>query len=140
LLIWLMSYLLHYWFVVVKRIFLFVLFTFVYLAILDSFTVYDASLPMVRTFIISLIAFGLLHFVKEINREKIRFPRGKKTAAWLISVMAVVLLASAAGYASPKYAPQWPDPVPFIKNRASEAGFAGFGLTIQKVGYGTDDS
>ncbi|MDY0406580.1 hypothetical protein P5G51_015495 [Virgibacillus sp. 179-BFC.A HS] len=36
-LIWLMSYLIHYWFVYVKRILLFVIMTFVYLSVLDVF-------------------------------------------------------------------------------------------------------
>ena len=53
LLVWMMSYLLYYWFVQMKRIFLFVLLTFLYLTGLDTFTLYDARWCVVRTFIIS---------------------------------------------------------------------------------------
>src|SRR5690625_6257423 len=64
LLIWLISYLIHYWFVEVKRIFVFVILTFIYIMILDTFTHYDAVLPIIRTFIISFLALGVTNFVK----------------------------------------------------------------------------
>src|SRR5690625_371446 len=49
LLIWLLSYLIHYWFVVAKQIFLFMLLTFIYLTVLNTFTDYDAGLAVVRS-------------------------------------------------------------------------------------------
>ncbi|PAV27815.1 hypothetical protein CIL05_19905 [Virgibacillus profundi] len=139
LLIWLMSYLLHYWFVVMKRIFLFVLLTFIYLAILDTFTIYDAGMPMVRTFIISFIALGIANFMKELDKESIRFTWIKKTPIWLIPLVVIVLFSTVIGFAAPKLEPQWPDPVPFLKSTAENAG-SGSGSGVQKVGYGEDDS
>ncbi|CDQ41695.1 MULTISPECIES: transglutaminase TgpA family protein [Virgibacillus] len=140
LLIWLMSYLLHYWFVVMKKILLFVLLTFVYLAILDTFTVYNGALAIIRAFIISFIALGVANFSKEMDREAISFPWMRKSAAWMIPIIAIVAFSSAVGFAAPKYDPQWPDPVPFIQSSAENAGIAGEGSVVQKVGYGEDDT
>ncbi|MBY7142525.1 transglutaminase domain-containing protein [Virgibacillus sp. NKC19-3] len=141
LLIGLMSYLLHYWFVVMKRIFLFVLLTFIYLAVLDTFTVYDGDMAMVRTFIISFIALGIANVMKELDKESIDFSWIKKTPIWAIPLVVTVLIASLIGYAAPKLEPQWPDPVPFIQSTAENAGYHGAGGgSVQKVGYGEDDS
>lgn len=141
LLIWLMSYLLHYWFIVMKRIFFFVLLTFSYLTILDTFTVYDADMAIIRTFILSFIALGMTNFFKEVDREDIRFSWLKNSAVWAVPVIAVVLFATLVGYAAPKFDSQWPDPVPFIKSTAENAGsFDSGGEGVQKVGYGDNDS
>lgn len=137
-LIWLMSYLLHYWFIVMKRILLFVLLTFVYLTVLDTFTAYDADFPIVRTFIIAFIALGIANFMKEMEKESIRFTWIKGTPVWLLPMVAVVLLSALVGYAAPKFEPQWPDPVPFIQGVAG--GNGGANAVVQKVGYGEDDS
>ncbi|OZU87662.1 hypothetical protein CIL03_14940 [Virgibacillus indicus] len=140
LLIWLMSYLLHYWFVVMKRIFLFVILTFVYLAILDTFTIYGAEMSIIRTFIISFIALGIANFMKEIDRESIRFTWIKRTPIWIIPLISIVLFSSLIGFAAPKFDPQWPDPVPFLKSTAENAGSSNSGSAVQKVGYGEDDT
>src|SRR5690625_3177427 len=140
ILIWLMSYLLHYWFVAMKRIFLFVMLTFIYIAVLDTFTVYDAGMPMVRTFTIAFIALGIANFMRELNKEGIQFKWVKKTPIWLIPLLVTVFFASIIGYAAPKAPPQWPDPVPFIQSAAENAGAGNGGEAVQKVGYGEDDS
>src|SRR5690606_22104194 len=69
LLIWLMSYLLHYWFVQMKRIFLFIFLTFVYITVLDTFTMYDATFAIIRIFVISLVALAMSNFNRELERE-----------------------------------------------------------------------
>src|SRR5690625_955131 len=140
ILIWLMSYLLHYWFVVMKRIFLFVLLTFIYIAVLDTFTVYDAAMPMVRTFVIAFIALGIANFMRELNKEGIQFRWVKKTPIWLIPLVVTVIFSSIIGYAAPKAPPQWPDPVPFIQSAAQNAGNGIGSGPVQKVGYGEDDT
>ncbi|MCT2536778.1 DUF4129 domain-containing protein [Aquibacillus koreensis] len=140
-LLWLMSYLLYYWFVVANRIFLFILLTFVYLTILDTFTTYSANAAIVRTFIISLIAMGISSISKEITREAIKQVNVKKLALWFIPLFVVIFSSTVIGYASPKLNPQWPDPVPFFTSTAEHAGFgSGGGNAVQKSGYGENDS
>ncbi|WP_404451301.1 DUF3488 and transglutaminase-like domain-containing protein [Virgibacillus necropolis] len=141
LLIWLMSYLIYYWFVAMNRIFLFVVLTFVYIAVLDTFTVFDADSAIVRIFIISFIALGVASFLREMDRESIRFLWMKKAAVWMVPLIGVVLLSSIVGFAAPKLEPQWPDPVPFIKSAADGAGSSmDTGSTFRRVGYGEDDT
>ncbi|GAA0598887.1 DUF4129 domain-containing transglutaminase family protein [Virgibacillus siamensis] len=141
ILIWLMSYLLQYWFIIMKRIFLFILLTFIYLTVLDTFTVYEADTAIVRTFIVSFIALGMTSLFKEIDQEAIHFSWMKKQTVWIAPLVVVVMFSTLVGYAAPKFDPQWPDPVPFIKSAAENAGGSGEGSSvIQKVGYGNDDT
>ncbi len=138
LLIWLMSYLLHYWFVVMKRVLLFVLLTFIYLAVLDTFTIYDGGMAIVRTFFLAFVALGMANLMKEMSRESTRLHRMRKNPIWILPLIAMVLFSTLVGFAAPKLSPQWPDPVPFIKSTAENAGNLEGG--VQKVGYGEDDS
>lgn len=142
LLIWLMSYLLYYWFVVTRRIFLFMVLTFIYLTILDTFTMYDADYAIIRTFIISLFALGVSNFSREMDKEAIDYKSVKRTTAWLIPLVGIILVAGTIGYAAPKFSPQWPDPVPYLTSTAENAGEgdAGIGPGMKKVGYGENDS
>lgn len=138
LLIWLMSYLLHYWFVVMKRVLLFVLLTFVYLTVLDTFTIYDGGMAIVRIFFLSFIALGMANLMKELNSESLRLQKMRKNPIWILPLISMVLFSTLVGFTAPKFSPQWPDPVPFIKSTAENAG--NFEGGVQKVGYGEDDS
>ncbi|MYL55503.1 peptidase [Pontibacillus yanchengensis] len=138
LLLWLMSYLLYYWFVVSKRINFFVILTFIYLTVLDTFTVYDGKVAIIRAFLISLLVMGLSSFIKELDRESIQLKGKRAYQAWLLPLLVLVFSSTVIGYAAPKQTPQWPDPVPFIKSAANNVG--GSGDKVQKVGYGMNDS
>lgn len=137
--IWLMSYLLHYWFLQMKRIFLFILLTFVYITILDTFTTYDATIAIVRTFVISFVALAMANFNRELEREKIAFSKLKRKARWSVPLVLTIVISVVIGVAAPKFAPIWPDPVPFIESAASGFGSSG-GSVVRKVGYGENDS
>lgn len=139
LLIWLMSYLVYYWFVERKQILLFILLTFIFIALLDTFTAYHANIPIIRTFIISLFALGLNHFLKEITIESLPTTTFNKTPLWMLPLIGSILLFASLGYAMPKFNPQWPDPVPFLTGSSDYPNFSG-SKTTRKVGYGEDDS
>ncbi|MDY0395584.1 transglutaminase-like domain-containing protein [Virgibacillus halophilus] len=135
-LIWLMSYLIHYWFVYVKRVFLFILMTFVYLTVLDVFTAYDSSIAVIRTFIFSFLALGLTSFSRLVQKEQIHFAWKKNVLYWLLPLVLTVFATSIVGFAAPKTEPKWPDPVPFLREVTGTNGDG----PIQKVGYGEDDT
>lgn len=139
LVIWLMSYLIHYWFIEVKRIFLFVLLTFIYISVLDTFTAYNANTAVIRVFIISFIAFGMASFFKEVAKESIHFPWLRKSYLVVFPLISIVFLSAFIGYITPVFEPQWPDPVPFITGASKNAQDKS-NTTIKKVGYGEDDS
>ena len=140
ILLWLMSYLLYYWFIVAQRLFFFVLFTLIYVTVVDTFTFYDGHWAIIRTFVLAMVALGLSSFSLEMDKESVSFPRMSKAHLWVLPLLAVVLFSTVAAYASPKLAPQWPDPVPFIKNAAGGSGDGDGNGGVQKVGYGENDS
>lgn len=134
-----MSYLLHYWFVQMKRIFLFIFLTFVYITVLDTFTLYDATFAIIRIFIISLVALAVTNLNRDLEKEKISLERIKQKTKWTLPILLTLVFSVLLGLVAPKLNPQWPDPVPFLESAAEQVGGSG-GSTVQKVGYGEDDS
>lgn len=139
LIIWIMSYLIFYWFVLMRKIFLFIFFTFIYLTVLDTFTIYDGKWPIIRVFIIAFLSLGMVHFSKLVEKETLSFPWLEKSHKWALPLIGVVLFATIFGYSTPKFSPQWPDPIPYIKSAASQ-GVGSSGTGVRKVGYGENDS
>ena len=125
-----------------RRMLWFVLLTITYLAVLDTFTVFDASGAIVRTFV---LGFSLLIFL-QMSRN--RNSAGSQEAAhkqrspfiWMVSGTGVMLLCTFIAVIAPKAGPAWPDPVPFMAeysfgdNQASNSG------SIRRSGYGSSDS
>ena len=141
-LLWLVSYLMHYWLIQTRRIFLFFLITVIYVSILDTFTVYDAKFAIIRTVFIGLILIGILRMMKIIETQGFSLLKGKFPILWVAPLSGVIALSSALGYVAPKASPIWPDPVPFIQNmsgKGEEEGL-GNGRGIAKIGYGENDS
>src|SRR5699024_5649857 len=87
---------------------------------------------------LSFLTLGLTNFFKEVEKEGIQFIWSKRITRWLIPILSIVLLSTLVGYAAPKFNPKWPDPIPFLQNATGTIG--GSGSTIQKVGYGSDDT
>ncbi|WP_096271666.1 transglutaminase domain-containing protein [Paucisalibacillus globulus] len=139
IIIWLMSYLIYYWFVQVKRVMIFSVLTFIYITLLDTFTVYNADWSIFRTFVIAFLALGIVNVLKEIQSESLQTYRLSTRPLWILPLVAIVLFSSVVGYAAPKLDPQWPDPVPFLQSAVNGSGI-GTGGVIQKVGYGENDS
>ncbi|WP_235062674.1 transglutaminase TgpA family protein [Thalassobacillus devorans] len=140
-LLWLMSYLLYFWFVVAKRIFLFVLMTFIVITVMDTFTEYNGQWAIVRTFLIALVALGVSSFFKEMEKEQITLLGMNRLRRWVIPMTGLILLSTVVGYAVPKPGPQWADPVPYLESAVGGSGGTGVGgKGIQKIGYGEDDS
>ncbi|MGA4722445.1 transglutaminase domain-containing protein [Fictibacillus nanhaiensis] len=142
ILLWLVSYLMHYWLVQTRRIFLFFLITVIYISILDTFTVYDGKFAIIRTVFIGLILVGILRMMKIIETQGFSLLKGKFPVLWVAPLSGVIALSSALGYVAPKASPMWPDPVPFIQNMSGKDGEEGLGkgAGIAKIGYGENDS
>lgn len=132
ILLWVMSYLIQYWLIHAKRIFGFYLLTIIYLGVLDTFTKYDAGNAIIRTILIGFIMLGILQMLRLREKEEV-----KVRSYWLVPLSLMVALAIVIGLNAPKAGPQWPDPVPFIKS-AAKGEF--LGSSVNKIGYGVDDS
>ncbi|MFZ3591729.1 transglutaminaseTgpA domain-containing protein [Bacillus sp. DJP31] len=134
-LLWLLAYLMEYWIVQLKKIFLFLILTITYLAILDTFTPYDASQAIVRMIVFGFLILGLLRFERLKDKEGILVNKQLLTK-WLVPLVILTLLTTTLGYLAPKAAPIWPDPIPYLKGYGEASGMNG----VKRIGYGTNDS
>ncbi|WP_456276940.1 transglutaminase-like domain-containing protein [Bacillus sp. AK128] len=136
ILLWLLAYLMEYWIVQLKKIFMFLIMTITYLAILDTFTPYNADLAMIRMVVLGFLILGLLKLERIKEKESISIDN-KQWVKWLTPLILVTLLTTSLGYLAPKAAPQWPDPVPYLKGYGEGTGP---GNGVKRIGYGTNDS
>ncbi|MBT2694041.1 transglutaminaseTgpA domain-containing protein [Bacillus sp. ISL-55] len=136
-LLWLMAYLIQYWLINRKQIFVFFFMTLVYITVLDTFSPYEADAAIVRTVIAGFAVMGILAYYRIADKEVVKksLESAKK---WMIPLVAMIILSVGIGYAAPKADPIWPDPVPFITSYNSDSGEGKGG--VKKVGYGTDDT
>jgi transglutaminase-like putative cysteine protease len=137
ILLWLMSYLLQYWLINRRRIFLFYFMTLVYITVLDTFTPYNADGAIVRAVMVGFAMMGILTFYRLADRENIE-KDNSLAKRWIIPLGSLIIFSTLFGFALPKANPIWPDPVPYITSFNQESDERKGG--IQRVGYGTDDS
>ncbi|KIL50651.1 transglutaminase TgpA family protein [Jeotgalibacillus soli] len=134
ILLWLTTYLVHYWIAVRKQLFLFYVFTIIYVALLDTFSPYSGDSAIIRIIIIGFLLMGLLALQRIVDKEKLQ-QSGRQYRKWLVPLVIMVAFSSVAAYAAPKAEPLWPDPVPFIQSFAGDSGTG-----PRQIGYGMDDS
>ncbi|WP_080848707.1 transglutaminase TgpA family protein [Cytobacillus gottheilii] len=136
-LLWLMTYLVHYWLMNRRQIFIFFFMTMIYITVLDTFTPYEADMAIVRTIILGFAAMGMLTYYRYLEKEGVKaslhFSR-----KWMLPLAVMIALSVGVGLAAPKAEPIWPDPVPFIQSYSEDSGGPGTG--IKKIGYGENDS
>jgi hypothetical protein len=141
LLLWIVSYLMHYWLIQTRKLFLFFFITVIYLTVLDTYTMYHADAAIVRTMVIGLILLGLLRLMRIQESEQVTFEKGRWPLPWLLGLILMIIFTTSVGYAAPKLKPKWPDPVPYIQK--AENGYkdtlAAMGKS-HRIGYGTDDT
>ncbi len=132
-LLWLLTYLIHYWISVRKKLLLFYAMSVIYVTVLDTFTEYEGENAIVRVVIFGFLLLGLLALERVTITEKILGTNLKKHR-WITPLIVMIGFSSVVAYAAPKAEPIWPDPVPYIKSYASDSG------GVSKIGYDSDDS
>ncbi|PWW17606.1 transglutaminase-like putative cysteine protease [Cytobacillus oceanisediminis] len=133
----LMTYLIQYWLISRRQIFIFFFMTLIYITVLDTFTPYVANGAIVRTVIAGFAVMGILTFYRLLDKEGIK-KEVSLSRKWMVPLALLIAVSAGLGFAAPKAEPMWPDPVPFIKSYGQNSG--GDGSGIQKIGYGEDDS
>ncbi|MBU8881379.1 transglutaminase domain-containing protein [Bacillus sp. FJAT-29790] len=136
-LLWIMTYLIQYWLIIRRQIFIFFFMTIIYITVLDTFTPYEADVAIVRTVILGLTIMGMLTFYRHLDQEAVR-KEPSSSRKWMAPLAGMIALSVCVGLAAPKAEPIWPDPVPYLKAYGKGGGAEGGG--IQKIGYGTDDT
>ncbi|WP_075620417.1 DUF4129 domain-containing transglutaminase family protein [Paenisporosarcina indica] len=140
LLLWMTAYLIHHWISVRLNIFLFFFMTVIFMAVLDTFSPYDADGAILRVMLVGLLLSGLLKVAKIFESNHISMGQGKYTNL-IVPLIVLVGFSGAMGYLLPKAAPVWADPVPFIQSFADGAGGGqGSAKGVGRIGYGEDDS
>lgn len=137
----LISYLLYFWVLYTRKVFFFLFCTVVYVAVLDTFTLVDASQAIVRIVVIGFFMITLLQMLKVQDEERAigRNRTNFISPAWMYTLITIVSLAVIAGFIAPKPEAQWNDPVPAIERFAGVEGLTGGSSGVQRVGYGVND-
>ncbi|ALC92515.1 transglutaminase [Bacillus sp. FJAT-18017] len=137
LLLWLMVYLIQYWLLNRRRIFVFFLMTIIYITVIDTFTNYNGNASIVRAVVAGFLVMGILTYSRLLAEGKLG---GNSTLArkWMVPLAIMIFFSTAVGYAAPKADPVWPDPVPFLKSFNDNSGSGSGG--VSRIGYGTNDS
>ncbi|MBT2719736.1 transglutaminaseTgpA domain-containing protein [Bacillus sp. ISL-46] len=137
-LLWLMVYLIHYWLLNRKRIFIFYLMTLIYITVLDTFTPYSAKAAIVRTVVAGFAVMGMLTFYRIIQRENVNIEPAF-FRKWMVPLARMIAFSVFLGIVVPKAEPIWPDPVPYLtanNDKVPERNLSG----VHRIGYGTNDS
>ncbi|WHY01027.1 transglutaminaseTgpA domain-containing protein [Neobacillus sp. DY30] len=139
ILLWLMVYLVRYWLLNRKRIFIFFFMTLIYITVLDTFTLYSAKTSIIRTVVVGFAVMGMLTYYRILVKENVN-SNSIAARKWMRPLVLMIAFSVIIGIIAPKFAPIWPDPVPYLKAASNKGGEEGPGNGIAKVGYGTDDS
>lgn len=140
LLIWMLVYLIHHWITVRMSIFYFLVMTVFFIATLDTFTDYDGKNAIIKVLLVGLVMTSML-FIKRFILKRNIFIDFHSVSIMILPVVVLVALFGILAYNLPKSAPQWPDPIAFVKNGGITNGEGGLSFSggTKKVGYGDND-
>ncbi|MFD9628306.1 DUF4129 domain-containing transglutaminase family protein [Peribacillus muralis] len=138
-LLWLVTYLIHYWVMVRQSILFFFILTVIFVSVLDTFTPYAGNMAMIRIIIIGFLMLGLLSLLRLMIQEQIAWSAASIKKFGLV-LFGMIVVSTLVGFMGPKLSPQWPDPVPYIASYSDRAMQEDDGSRDKSVGYDEDDS
>ncbi|HFR4150184.1 transglutaminase TgpA family protein [Bacillus cereus] len=133
---WFLSSFTSFWIIHKKRGFLFLVLTIIYIATFHNLHLYNANYAIIRTVVIGFFMLSLLQVERIKEREHLQNYAREISKLLRPLTIFIVLLATIA-YFAPKFGPQWPNPMDFLKFNTSEASKE---QQISTIGYGLDDS
>lgn len=119
--IWIAVYVLHSLVFMKRKAFNIFIVTVLYLAVLDTFFLFDGKWPIIRVFFYGCVLLALLHLKdmeRVINRKIIHL----NLTPWLMTILAIVVFIGSFAYFVPKGGANWPDPVSFLTSLKAEDG------------------
>ncbi|PTM53207.1 transglutaminase TgpA family protein [Desmospora activa] len=132
--LWALAVLFRLWSFESGRVFPFIIGAVVVLSTLDSFTSYDASGAILRVFVYGFIALAWLRLAR-LREQSVGEPPAAR--GWATMTAVLILVAAVVGWAAPKPAAGWPNPLAWIPSGDDRAGG---GVGIRQIGYSRDDS
>ncbi|HDR4375077.1 TPA: transglutaminase domain-containing protein [Bacillus cereus] len=133
---WFLSSFTSFWIIHKKRGFLFLVLTIIYIATFHNLHLYNANYAIIRTVVIGFFMLSLLQVERIKEREHLQNYAREISKLLRPLTIFIVLLATIA-YFAPKFGPQWPNPMDFLKFNTSEASKE---KKVSTIGYGLDDS
>ena len=133
---WFLSSFTSFWIIHKKRGFLFLVLTIIYIATFHNLHLYNANYAIIRTVVIGFFMLSLLQVERIKEREHLQNYAREISKLLRPLTIFIVFLATIA-YFAPKFGPQWPNPMDFLKFNTSEASKE---QKVSTIGYGLDDS
>ncbi|PGU55232.1 transglutaminase TgpA family protein [Bacillus cereus] len=133
---WFLSSFTSFWIIHKKRGFLFLVLTIIYIVTFHNLHLYNANYAIIRTVVIGFFMLSLLQVERIKEREHLQNYAREISKLLRPLTIFIVLLATIA-YFAPKFGPQWPNPMDFLKFNTSEASKE---QKVSTIGYGLDDS
>ncbi|MEX0379535.1 DUF3488 and DUF4129 domain-containing transglutaminase family protein, partial [Bacillus sp. S4] len=110
--------------------------TIIYITTFHNLHLYNANYAIIRTVVIGFFMLSLLHI--ERIKEMEHLQNYARVISKLLRPLTIFIVLSAIiAYFAPKFGPQWPNPMNFLKFNTSEASKE---QEVSKIGYGLDDS
>lgn len=133
---WFLSSFSSFWVIHKKRGLLFLALTIIYITTFHNLHLYNANYAIIRTVVIGFFMLSLLQIerIKEIEHLQ---NYARAISKLLRSLTIFIVLSATIAYFAPKFGPQWPNPMDFLKFNTSEASKE---QEVSKIGYGLDDS
>ncbi|MGU3353380.1 MULTISPECIES: transglutaminase TgpA family protein [Bacillus] len=133
---WFLSAFISFWMIHKKRGLLFLILTIIYITIFHNLHLYNANYAIIRTVVIGFFMLSLLRIERIKEMEHLQnFAR--EISKLLRPLTIFIVLSATIAYFAPKFGPQWPNPMDFLKFNTSEASKK---QEVSKIGYGLDDS
>ncbi|HDR7687481.1 transglutaminase TgpA family protein [Bacillus toyonensis] len=133
---WFLSSFTSFWIIHKKRGFLFLVLTIIYIVTFHNLHLYNANYAIIRTVVIGFFMLSLLQVERIKEREHIQ-NHARETSKLLRPLTIFIVLLATIAYFAPKFGPQWPNPMNFLKFNTSEASKK---QEVSTIGYGLDDS
>lgn len=139
ILLWVITYFLIYWLFVYRWLFIFLCLTIVYIAILDTFTPFQAKFAIIRVVLEGFLLLSILSFNRLLKNEMICEMKSLiMMTKWMTSIVLLLIGTMTISFFAPKANPYLADPIPFIRSYSESAGASQ--AVIGKAGYDRNDS
>lgn len=133
---WFLSSFSSFWVIHKKRGLLFLALTIIYIITFHNLHLYNANYAIIRTVVIGFFMLSLLQTERIKEMEHLQ-NYAREISKLLRPLTIFIVLSATIAYFAPKFGPQWPNPMDFLKFNTSEASKE---QEVSKIGYGLYDS